>query len=349
MNDPIEISCPAPLADPALITMAHGGGGRMMHQLIERVFIDAFRNPFIERRHDGAALPNDGAELVMTTDSYVVRPRFFPGGDIGSLAVNGTVNDLAMCGARPVWLTAGFIIEEGFTIEELVRIAQSMRRAADAAGVAIVTGDTKVVERGHGDGVYINTAGVGFKLTPEPIEPAAVQPGDAVIVSGDIGRHGIAIMARREGLEFDTPIASDCAALGGLVEKLLAGGIEIHCLRDLTRGGLAAALVEIAQARGVTIEIEEPAVPVREPVRGACELLGLDPLHVANEGRMAAFVAPAHADKALSLLRADPLGADAAIIGSVAADDPGRVILRGILGGRRILDLPAGEQLPRIC
>lgn len=344
-----EISCPVPISDPALITMAHGGGGRLMHQLIERVFIGAFGNPFLNRRHDGAVLPNTGAEIVMTTDSYVVRPLFFPGGDIGSLAVNGTVNDLAMCGARPAWLSAGFIIEEGFAVEDLRLIADSMRRAADEAGVSIVTGDTKVIERARDDGLYINTAGVGFKLTPDSIEPASVRPGDAVIVSGDVGRHGIAIMALREGLEFDTPIASDCAALNGLVETLIANRIEIHCLRDLTRGGLAAALVEIAQARDLTIEIDEPAVPVIEPVRGACELLGLDPLHVANEGRMVAFVAPECAEKALRLMRASPLGSSAAIIGAVADTVPGRVILRGILGGRRILDLPSGEQLPRIC
>ncbi|MCE5228580.1 hydrogenase expression/formation protein HypE [bacterium] len=344
-----NLTCPAPVADPTLVTMAHGGGGRLMHQLIERVFMDVFKNDYLDRRHDGAVLPNPGAAIAMTTDSYVVRPLFFPGGDIGSLAVNGTVNDLAMCGARPAWLSAGFIIEEGFAIEDLRRIAGSMRRAADEAGVAIVTGDTKVIERARGDGVYINTAGVGFTLTADPVEPAAVRPGDAVIVSGDIGRHGIAIMARREGLEFDTPIESDCAALNGLVETLIRNRVAIHCLRDLTRGGLAAALVEIAQASALHIEIDEPAVPVREPVRGACELLGLDPLHVANEGRMVAFVAPEHAGETLRLMRANPLGIDSAIIGVVAESGTGRVILRGMLGGRRILDLPTGEQLPRIC
>ncbi len=345
-----SFSCPLPLGDHDRVTMAHGGGGRLMARLIEQVFIAAFGNSALERRHDGAVLPAAPGAIAMTTDGYVVRPLFFPGGDIGSLAVNGTVNDLAMCGARPAWLSAGFILEEGFALADLWRIAQSMRAAADAAGVQIVTGDTKVVERGHGDGVYITTAGVGFKLTEAPIEPAAVRAGDVVILSGDIGRHGMAIMARREGLEFDSPIVSDCAPLAGLVARLIEGGANIHCLRDLTRGGLAAALVEIAAGSHLPIEIDEEAIPVSEPVRGACELLGLDPLHVANEGRMIALLPAAEAEHALALMRQDAQGAGAVVIGRIGEPGaPERVTLRSPYGTRRIIDLPNGEQLPRIC
>jgi len=343
------LQCPLPISDYPAVLLAHGGGGRLMQQLLEQVFYRAFDNPTLADRHDGAVLEVDGRRLAFTTDSYVVRPLFFPGGDIGTLAVNGTVNDLAMCGARPRWLSAGFIIEEGLPMETLRRVAASMRDAAAAAGVELVTGDTKVVDKGKGDGLFINTAGVGVIEHPAPIRPRAVRPGDVVLVSGDLGRHGMAIMSVREGLEFESPIASDCAPLAGLVADLLAGGVAVHCLRDLTRGGLAAALNEIAGAAGVHIRVDEAAVPVSDAVRGACEILGFDPLYVANEGRLAAFVAPEDAERALALLRARPEGAGAARIGTVQADRPGLVTLRSVIGVDRVLDLLSGEQLPRIC
>jgi hydrogenase expression/formation protein HypE len=343
------LQCPLPIADYPQVLLAHGGGGRLMNQLIERLFFTAFANPLLETRHDGAVLTLPAGRVAFTTDSYVVRPLFFPGGDIGSLAVNGTVNDLAMCGARPLYLSAGFILEEGLPMESLWRIALSMRRAADAAGVQIVTGDTKVVDRGKADGVFINTAGVGVVPEGVALAPSRVHPGDAVLVSGDLGRHGIAIMAVREGLEFESPIESDCAPLAGSVAALLQAGVEVHCLRDLTRGGLASALVEIATTSGCGIRIRELAIPVCEPVRGACEILGFDPLYVANEGRLVAFVAPADAARALAILQAQPGGTDASCIGFVSAADAGLVLLESRIGGTRNVDLLGGEQLPRIC
>jgi hydrogenase expression/formation protein HypE len=329
--------------------MAHGGGGRLMHELIENVFMNAFRNPALEQRHDGAVLNLGGRRAAFTTDSYVVKPLFFRGGDIGSLAVNGTVNDLAMCGARPLFLSAGFIIEEGLPTETLWRIVQSMRQAASAAHVEVVTGDTKVVDRGKGDGVFINTAGLGVLEHSLDISPAQVRPGDVVLLSGDIGRHGMAILAEREGLAFQSDIESDCAAVAGIVLELLAAGIEIHCMRDLTRGGLATALIEIAQAGRVTIHLEERAIPAMDAVRSLCELLGFDPLYVANEGRFVCVVAPGDADRALAILRAHPLGAQACRIGEVSDKDPGLVTLRSPIGATRIVDMLSGEQLPRIC
>jgi hydrogenase expression/formation protein HypE len=351
---PLQLQCPLPLDRYPHVMLAHGGGGKLMHQLIEQVFLEAFRNPLLETRHDGAVLDLGGQRVAFTADSYVVRPLFFPGGDIGSLAVDGTVNDLAMCGARPLYLSAGFILEEGLPMETLWRIVQSMRQAAQAAGVQIVTGDTKVVDRGKADGVFISTAGVGLVPAGVDLQPARVRPGDAVLVSGDLGRHGIAIMAVREGLEFETTIESDCAPLNGLVQPLLAAGIELHCLRDLTRGGLASALVEVAQASGQGIRIDEAAIPVREDVRGACEILGLDPMYVANEGRLVAFVAAQDAQRALECLRgqargADGLGAGAALIGSVVEDGDAYVTMRSCIGATRIVDMLSGEQLPRIC
>lgn len=342
------LSCPIPIRDYPTVQMAHGGGGRLMHDLIGKMFRGAFGDAG-EAAHDGAVVDAGAGRLAFTTDSYVVRPLFFPGGDIGKLAVCGTVNDLAMCGARPMWLSAGFILEEGFPMEDLWRVVRSMAAEASAAGVRIVTGDTKVVDRGHGDGVYLNTAGIGLVDADVSIGPGEVRPGDAVIVSGDLGRHGVAILARREGLEFGCPIESDCAALHGLVAGLLRCGAGVHCLRDLTRGGLASALVEIAEAAGLGVEIDEAAVPVAEPVRGACELLGMDPLHMANEGRMVAFVAAGDADAALRALRAHPLGEGAAIVGRVNEGSAGRVTLVSRIGARRILDMLSGEQLPRIC
>jgi hydrogenase expression/formation protein HypE len=342
-------ACPIPILEYPTIVLAHGGGGRLMHQLIERMFVPAFQNPLLAGRHDGAVLDVVGRRLAFTTDSYVVRPLFFPGGDIGTLAVNGTVNDLAMCGARALYLSAGFILEEGLPMDTLWRVVCSMQQAAAAAGVQLVTGDTKVVDRGKGDRIFINTAGIGVIDHGLTIAPGSVRAGDAVLLSGDIGRHGMAIMAVREGLGFESTIESDCAAVGGLVMDLLAAGIQVHCLRDLTRGGLASALVEIAEAARAHIDIDEVAIPVREDVRGACELLGLDPMYVANEGRFVGFVPPRDAERALAILRAHPLGEGACLVGGVMDGGGPRVTMRSAIGVRRIVDMLSGEQLPRIC
>jgi hydrogenase expression/formation protein HypE len=342
-------TCPVPITRPGQVMLAHGGGGRMTQQLIEQVFAPAFANPFLAERHDGAALPVGNARLAFTTDSYVVRPLFFPGGDIGTLAVTGTVNDLAMCGARPLYLSAGFILEEGLPLETLDRVVRSMQGIAAAARVQLVTGDTKVVDRGRGDGVYINTAGIGLIAHDQIIAPRSVRPGDVVILSGDIGRHGIAIMALREGLEFESTIESDCAVVADAALALIDAGIPVHCLRDLTRGGLASGLIEIAETGGVHVDLTERAIPVREDVQAACEILGLDPLYVANEGRFVAFVPPDEAERALALLRAQPVSAGATIIGQVTADPPGLVTMTSRIGIPRLVDLLSGEQLPRIC
>jgi hydrogenase expression/formation protein HypE len=344
-----SLSCPIPISDYPHILLAHGGGGTLMHQLIEQMFVPAFRNPFLDARHDGAVLAPDGVRLAFTTDAYVVRPLFFPGGDIGSLAVNGTVNDLAMCGARPLYLSAAFILEEGLPMATLWQVVQSMRRAADVAGVQLVTGDTKVVDRGKGDGIFITTAGIGAISHRLTIAPTSVRPGDAVLLNGDVGRHGIAIMAVREGLDFETTIESDCAPLAGLVGSLLEAGIEIHCLRDLTRGGLASALVEIAGAARLRIAIDEGRIPVREDVQGACEILGFDPLYVANEGRFICILPSSEVERALRIMRAHPLGAEACLIGRVTGDPSGLVTMRSRIGASRVVDMLSGEQLPRIC
>lgn len=344
-----SMTCPIPFADYPTILLAHGGGGKLMHQLIEKMFLPVFGNPLLEMRHDSAVMKLNGVRLAFTTDSYVVRPLFFPGGDIGQLAINGTVNDLAMCGARPLFLSAGFILEEGLPMETLWRVVQSMKQAAEAARVQLVTGDTKVVDKGKGDGVFINTAGVGLVEHNLTIAPSSVRPGDVLLLNGDIGRHGIAIMAVREGVAFESEIESDSAPVASVVLKLLSAGIEIHCLRDLTRGGLASALVEIAEAARAHIHIDESAIPVREDVQGACEMLGFDPLYVANEGRFVAFVAPHDAERALALLRSQPLGAEACLIGRVAEDHPGLVTMKSHIGATRIVDMLSGEQLPRIC
>jgi hydrogenase expression/formation protein HypE len=344
------ITCPVPMAEKQIITLAHGGGGRWMHRLLDDVIRPALRNDILAQHHDCAALPpSAGSRLAFTTDSYVVRPLFFPGGDIGTLAVNGTVNDLAMGGARPLWLSVAFILEEGLPWETLRRVCASLRRAADAAGVTIVTGDTKVVERGKGDGIFINTAGIGVIEHDLAIGPRQVRTGDAILLSGDIGRHGIALMAAREGICLETALESDCAALAKTVLRLIDAGLPIRCLRDLTRGGLASALVEIAETAGVRLQIREDQIAVCETVRAVCEILGLDAMHVANEGRFVVFVAPSHADEALVLLRGDPLGAGAVRIGTVEEGAPGRVILRSAVGTNRLLDMLSGEQLPRIC
>jgi len=345
----VALSCPLPRLATERVLLAHGGGGRLMNQLLEAVFLPAFSNPLLDSRHDGAVLTLDGLQVAITTDSFVVQPLVFPGGTIGDLAVNGTVNDLAMCGARPIALTAGFILEEGLPFEMLQTVVRSMQEAAHAAAVQIVTGDTKVVDKGKGDGIFINTAGIGSVVASSPINPVSVQPGDAVLVSGDLGAHGIAILSVRGGLEFEGEIKSDTAPLWPAVEALLDGGIAVHCLRDLTRGGLASALNEIAVAGDVGISVEESLVPVAEPVRAACELLGLDPLYVANEGRFVAFVPQADAERALKLLRSQPVSVGAACIGVVQETPTKLVTMRSRIGGSRILDMISGEQLPRIC
>lgn len=348
MMEDFTLTCPIPISQYPNVLLAHGGGGKLMRQLIEGMFLPVFGTPN-GIPHDAAALSLPSTQIAMTTDSYVIRPLFFPGGDIGSLAVHGTVNDLAMSGARPLYLTAGFILEEGLPMETLWRVVRSMQAAAESAGVKIVTGDTKVVDRGKGDGIFINTAGVGIREGSQTIAPTEVRSQDVLLINGDLGRHGIAIMAVREGLEFETAIESDSAAIASLVLELLDAGIEIHCLRDLTRGGLASALNEIAAAASVTIAIDERAIPVREDVQGACEILGFDPLYVANEGRFVAFVAAPDADRALEIMRSHPLGRDAAAIGTVSATERAIVTLRSQIGASRILDMLSGEQLPRIC
>jgi hydrogenase expression/formation protein HypE len=415
----LNLSCPVPRVADDRIVLAHGGGGRLTHQLIEKIFLPAFSNAVLDQRHDGAVLTFDGltsgSRLAFTTDSFVVRPLIFPGGNIGDLAVNGTVNDLAMCGARPLYLSAGFILEEGLEMETLRTVVTSMREAAAKAGVQLVTGDTKVVDKGKGDGIFINTSGIGVieprtglvdssentrnsferarnefesarnsferarlqprhqgpgntgALAPErwplatgrieetifsaktAIGPASVQPGDAVIISGDLGRHGIAILSVREGLEFESPILSDTASVWPAVEALLSAGIEIHCLRDLTRGGLATTLNEIAGDRNICIKLEEALIPVDETVQGACEILGLDPLYVANEGRFAAFVPEAQAAAALDVLKKVEVSQGSVRVGKVE-ETPGRtVVLQSRIGGNRVVDMLSGEQLPRIC
>ncbi|HYZ37569.1 MAG TPA: hydrogenase expression/formation protein HypE [Pseudonocardiaceae bacterium] len=333
-----------------LITLAHGAGGKATQSLIEAIFLDAFRNPLLEPLEDAATVTAGDARLAFTTDSYVVSPLFFPGGNIGDLAVNGTVNDLAVSGARPAHLSAGFILEEGFPVEDLRRIVSSMAKAAAAAGVSIVTGDTKVVQRGKGDGCYINTAGVGLITGGLNLGVATARPGDLVIVSGPVGDHGITILLERGELDLDAELVSDTAPVHELVEGLLdAVGPQVRAMRDATRGGVATILNEVATAAGVAVVVEEDAVPVRPEVRGACEILGIDPLYVACEGRIVAIVDPAAADDAVAALRAHPLGAGATVVGRVAEDPPGLVMLKTGFGGTRMIDLLVGDPLPRIC
>jgi hydrogenase expression/formation protein HypE len=343
------LSCPIPITEYPHIVLGHGGGGTLSHTLIEKMFVPSFGNPYLEARHDGAVFDVEGRKLAFTTDSYVVRPIFFPGGDIGTLAVNGTVNDLAMCGARPLFMSAGFILEEGLPMEDLWRIVVSMKEAARTSGVTIVTGDTKVVDKGKGDQVFINTSGVGVVDANVSIAPKNVRPGDVVLLNGDIGRHGMAVMAKREGLEFDTTIESDCAPLADVVMALLAAGIDVHCLRDLTRGGLASAAVEIARSASLQIDLDENSIPVSGPVRAACEFLGLDPIYVANEGRFIAFVNEKDAAQALEVMRSHGLGSGARRIGVVSRGRAGLVTLRTQIGTQAIIDMMSGEQLPRIC
>ena len=348
-------SCPLPLVGYPTIVMGHGGGGKLGNELVEHLFLPAFRNPELENLGDAAVLDLGSSRLAMSTDSYVVQPLFFPGGSIGELAVNGTVNDLAVSGAEPKFLSASFILEEGFPLAQLAAIVDAMARAAAAAGVKIVTGDTKVVERGHGNGCYINTAGLGRLRTGITVGPHRAQPGDAILVSGTIGDHGMAIMSVREGLEFESQIRSDCAALNGMIAAILdelllsAAGASLHTMRDPTRGGLASTLNEIALASGVGIEIDEPSLPVRPEVQSACELLGFDPVYVANEGKAVFFVAPHAAEQILAVLRAHPLGRDATRIGTVTAEHKRMLVARTAMGANRVIPIQIGEQLPRIC
>jgi hydrogenase expression/formation protein HypE len=342
-------TCPLPLRDYPNVILGHGGGGKLSAELVQNIFLPAFQNVILGSLGDSAVLYTHGQRLAFSTDSFVVQPLFFPGGCIGDLAINGTVNDLAMSGAKPLFLSAGFIVEEGMPIDQLNRIAERMGQAARRAGVRVVTGDTKVVEKGHGDGVFVNTSGIGFIPDDVNIAPDRAKPGDVVLVSGTIGDHGMAVMSAREGLAFETTIESDCAPLNGLVAAMLAVTPEIHVLRDPTRGGVASSLNEIAEASRVGIVIDETSIRVKPAVHSACEMLGLDPLYVANEGKLIAVVPQLWADAILEAMRAHPLGQDAAIIGRVVEDHPGLLTARTALGAMRIVDMQIGEQLPRIC
>jgi hydrogenase expression/formation protein HypE len=338
-----------PESDYPHVLLAHGSGGMLMHQLIDKIFIPAFGDAESPPLHDGAVVKSRSGRLAVTTDSYVVHPLFFPGGDIGKLAVCGTVNDLAMCGARPMYLTAAFILEEGLPMETLRAIVESMRSAAEKSDIRIITGDTKVVDRGNCDSMFINTTGIGIVDHKLTIGPGVVRPKDAVLLNGDIGRHGIAVMAKRDGLSFETEIESDCAPLDRSVSALIESGIDVHCLRDLTRGGLATALVEIARDSNAHVQVREKDIAVREDVRGACELLGLDPMYVANEGRFVAFIPEDQSQQALEIMRSDPIGQHARIIGGVSESERGLVTLKTVIGTERIVEMLSGEQLPRIC
>ena len=342
--------CPIPIDRYPRVTMAHGGGGRLMNELIERMLLAALGNEHTAARHDGAVLPTEAKAIAVTTDSFVVTPLAFPGGSIGSLCVYGTANDLAMCGARPQYLTLSLILEEGLPMETLWREVQAIRRACDEVGLAVVTGDTKVVERGKGDGMFVNTTGVGRVLAGAAIRPSAVVPGDAIVVSGDLGRHGMAVMAARDDLALDTPLVSDCGNLVAAALALIEAGLDVHCLRDLTRGGLVSALNEVAQTAGVSMTVAEDDLAVDPAVASACELLGLDPLYVANEGRFAAWLPADQTDRALTILRTHPITADAVVAGRVDAVGPRpQVVATNAYGTQRLLDALSGEQLPRIC
>jgi hydrogenase expression/formation protein HypE len=346
----IQRQCPIPINEYPTIMLAHGGGGRLTNMLIERLFLPTFANSTLESLHDGALLNMPGNRLAFATDAFTISPRFFPGGDIGSLAVHGTVNDLAMCGAQPLALAVSFILEEGLPMEELWCIVQSMQAAAQAVGVSIVTGDTKVVERNKGDGIFITTTGIGSVAEDMHIAPTRAQPGDKILLSGTIAVHGIAIMSLREGLEFETTLESDSAPLHELVARIIqAGGQHVHVLRDPTRGGVSSALNEIAVQAQTGIQLDETRIPLLEEVRGACEMLGLDPLYVANEGKCLVVVAAEVAEAVLNAMHQHPLGKEAALIGEVTAEHPGKVVMRSRIGGKRVVDMLSGEQLPRIC
>jgi hydrogenase expression/formation protein HypE len=344
-----SFSCPLPLPTGERVLLGHGSGGKLSADLLQKVFLPAFENPILSRMDDQAILTVNGSRLAFTTDSFVVKPLFFAGGDIGSLAVHGTVNDLAMGGAKPLFLSAAFILEEGLPFETLRQVVDSFRKAASDAGAMVVTGDTKVVEKGCCDGMFINTSGIGIVQEGVRLSADQARPGDRILLSGSIAEHGIAILAQREGLEFESPVQSDSASLHRLVAAMLETRAAIRCLRDPTRGGLSSALNEIASRSGVGMELEERAIPVREEVRGACEMLGLDPLYVANEGKLVAIVDSDAAEPLLQAMRLNPLGRNARIIGTVTKDDPGLVVMRTTLGTTRIVDMLAGDQLPRIC
>jgi hydrogenase expression/formation protein HypE len=343
------LACPIPISDYPQVLLAHGGGGKLSQQIIQKMIVPQFKNEFLEPLHDGAVFTLNGTRFAFSTDSYVISPIFFPGGDIGELAVNGTINDLSMCGARPLYLSAAFVIEEGFAMNDLWRVVVSMQAAAAKAGVSLVTGDTKVVDKGKGDKIFINTSGIGIVEPGIEISSRNARVGDAIILNGTIADHGIAIMSVREGLEFESQIKSDTAALHDLVQTMFMASKNIHVLRDPTRGGLASSLNELAESSNVGIRIEELRIPVAEPVRGACEILGLDPLYVANEGKLLAFVSPNDAEKVLSVMRMHTLGKESVIIGEVVADHAGTVIMQTKIGGSRVVDMISGEQLPRIC
>ncbi len=347
----IELHCPAPLSRHETIQMAHGAGGMMSRELTRSIFLPCFKNSLLDVMDDQAKISLDSGKVAFTTDTFVVTPVFFPGGDIGDLAVNGTVNDLAVGGATPLYLSAGFVIEEGFSMPDLQRIVKSMAAAAEKAGVKIVTGDTKVVEKGQCDGMFINTSGIGVIREGLDISCANLKPGDSVLVSGSLGDHGMAVMTAREGLSFQSVITSDTAPLNGLISAILDGVPHVHAMRDPTRGGLAASLNEFAEASGVGIVLNEETLPVKPDVLGACELLGIDPLNVANEGKVVVVVPEEMSKDVLEIIRenADVAGQHAAIIGKVVDDHPGMVVIKTPLGSRRILEMPLGEQLPRIC
>jgi hydrogenase expression/formation protein HypE len=332
-----------------IILLGHGGGGLLSHELVTQKFLPLFTNIYLERLEDGAVFDIEGKKLCFSTDSYVVKPIFFPGGDIGSLAVHGTVNDLAMCGGMPLFLSAGFILEEGFPMKQLEKIIESMAQAAAMANVQIVTGDTKVVARGAADGLYINTTGIGVIHYGGNVSVSSIAPGDVIILNGTIGDHGAAILSKREELGLETEVISDSAPLNGLVENILKASPHVHCMRDATRGGLGAILAEIADQSKCQIILEEKDIPVKDAVKGVCEILGFDPMFLANEGKMVAFCSQADAQKVLQTIRAHPYGKDAAIIGQVGEKDTGRLILNTVIGGSREIDLPAGELVPRIC
>jgi len=348
-NAVLDFSCPTPLSSYERILLAHGSGGTMTHRLIRDIFLKAFRNDHLALQHDGAVVGALAGRLAFSTDSYVVHPIIFPGGTIGDLAVNGTVNDLAMCGARPLYLSASFIIEEGLEVSELCAVVDSMRTAAAAAGVTIVTGDTKVVDRGKGDKIFITTSGIGVIPEGITIDPRSARVGDKILVSGTIADHGIAVMSVREGLEFETAIRSDTVPLNGLVEEILKASSDVHVMRDPTRGGLATTLNEIAEQSNVGILIRQNAIPLDPAVSSACEILGFDPLYVANEGKLVAFVAPHDADHVLDAMKRHPFGKNASIIGEVTAESDQGVVMESSVGGRRIVGMLSGEQLPRIC
>jgi hydrogenase expression/formation protein HypE len=344
----LTASCPLPITNYKEIVLAHGSGGKLSRQLIDKIILPQFQNELLAPLHDGALFEMGEQRIAMTTDSFVVNPIFFPGGDIGTLAVHGTVNDLAMCGARPLYLSVSFILEEGLPMEDFWRVVQSMRAAADAADVKLITGDTKVVDRGKADKIFINTSGIGVVPSGVNIHPSRAKVGDKIIISGPIAVHGIAIMSVREGLEFETEVASDTAPLHELVAELVKE-IDVHVLRDPTRGGVTSTLTEISQSANVGILLDESSIPISEEVKGACEILGLDPLYVANEGKLLAVVASADTEMALNALRSHSLGKESTVIGEVVEEHPGFVMMKTRVGGTRVVDMLSGEQLPRIC